>query len=153
MTTKEIQKAIAKMQVLKFHPIVCENIIPLYKWEMDVMSISKSSMMYEFEVKVSRGDFKADFKKRKGDYDGTVLCPNYFSYVCPLNLISLDEINLKYGLYYIDNEQIIEIRKPKILHCGIHNKQKILEKVLRLHQERMYLGCARMTYNNKNKFV
>lgn len=65
MTTKEIQKAIAKMQVLKFHPIVCENIIPLYKWEMDVMSISKSSMMYEFEVKVSRGDFKADFKKEK----------------------------------------------------------------------------------------
>ena len=33
--------------------------------ECDVISISKSNYIYEYEVKISRSDFKADFKKPK----------------------------------------------------------------------------------------
>lgn len=63
--TNNIQKAVGKMQVLKNHGIVVENINTFWNGEMDVMSVSKSEMIYEFEVKISRSDFKADLKKRK----------------------------------------------------------------------------------------
>jgi hypothetical protein len=156
MGTKEIQQAIAKMQVLKFHQIVCENFTPLFKWEMDVMSINKAGMMFEFEVKVSRSDFKADAKKGKQTFysgEGQLKrwAPNYFSYVCPKDLIKLNEIGSASGLYYIDSANIIEIRKPKKLHSEIHNVSEITAKAVRLHQERIYLGCARLTYENKKR--
>lgn len=151
--TKDIQKAVGRMQVLKFHPVVCDNISPLFKWEMDVMSISKSGMLYEFEVKISRSDFKADSKKNK-DYfyaDGlaTIWAPNFFNYVCPTDLIKPEEIHQSFGLYYYDGVELTEIKKAKRLHEKIHDKGRIADKVLRLQQERIFLGCARMTYNNK----
>lgn len=62
MSTKEIQQAICKHQVLKYHPIVCENISP-NMYEHDVLSVSKSGYTYEFEVKISRQDFLKDAKK------------------------------------------------------------------------------------------
>ena len=90
--TKEIQKAVGKMQVLKFHNPDCENIGALsLDIEMDVMSVNKSNMLYEFEIKISRADFKADFKKRKWENYAvpiTLLTPNYFSYVCPKGLFN-----------------------------------------------------------------
>lgn len=153
MTTKEIQQAIGKMQVLKFH-IVCENITPLFRWEMDLMSLSKSGTMYEFEVKVSRSDFKADGKKRK-DYfyaEGTLVdrwAPNYFSYACPDGMIQPEEIPTFAGLYYCNNGAVTEVRAPKRIHKIKHDKSKVVEKILRLTTERIYLGCARLTYENK----
>lgn len=152
--TKEIQIAVAKMQVLKYHPIVCENISPLFRWEMDVMSISKSGMMYEFEVKISRSDFKADAKKGKQSfYDESGLVPkwtpNFFSYVCPDGLIKASEIALGCGLFYFRDNEVFEIIKPKKLHSEIHDKKEISLKALRLHQERTFLGCARLTYENR----
>jgi len=151
--TKEIQKAVGKIQVLKFHNPVCENIGALcLDIEMDIMSISKSDLLYEFEVKVSRADFKADFKKRKWEKYTTPitrLTPNYFSYVCPTNMIELVEIPEYAGLYYFQDGNIEEVRKPKMIHKSKCNKTQIIEKVSRINSERYFLGCARMTYENK----
>jgi hypothetical protein len=158
--TSDIQKAVGKMQVLKHHNPVCENIGALsLDIEMDIMSISKSGLIYEFEVKVSKSDFKADSLKRKWGYylkyGFEKLTPNYFSYVCAKSMLSLVEIPEFAGLYYYEDGELIEIRKPKRIHKEKCNKTKIIEKVSRLTSERHFLGCARLTYNNnllKNKY-
>lgn len=35
----------------------------IFRWESDLFAISKGGLIHEVEVKMSRGDFKADFKK------------------------------------------------------------------------------------------
>lgn len=46
--TKHIQKLVGRMQVLKFHSPVCENVKYLINdFELDVVSVSKSGMLYE----------------------------------------------------------------------------------------------------------
>lgn len=151
--TKDIQKAVCKMQVLMYHT-VCENIDPLYRWEMDVMSISRSGSLYEFEVKISRSDFKADFKKGKmevyfGLQRSEKWCPNYFSYVCPEYLIALNDIPSAAGLYYFKEGEITCIRKARKLHNVKHDKQSIIERAYRMYCERNYLGACRKTYEDK----
>lgn|SRR3990167_5702430 len=150
--TYKIQKSVGKMQTLKHHIVVVENIIPLCNNnEMDIMSISKSGMMYEFEVKISRADFKADIKKKKWYWHKqphVQMCPNYFSYCCPDGLIAINEIPPYCGLYYFIDNELKEIRKPKRLHKEIGDIPKIKDKVLRLTSERIFLGCARLTYEN-----
>lgn len=153
-TTKQIQLAIGKMQTLKFHSPVCENVKYLINdFELDVMSISKSGMLYEFEVKVSRSDFLADKKKRKHEFYKIYpnRQPNYFSYACPKHLINLNEIGSNCGLYYFDNGEITEIRPPKRIHKSVYDRNKILEKICRITSERKFLNGCRMTYNNKKQ--
>lgn len=153
MNTKEIQKQIGKMQVLKFHSPVCENVKYLINdFELDVMSVSKSGMMYEFEVKISRSDFLADKKKRKHDFYKLFPFrqPNYFSYCCPHDLIKLNEIGSNVGLYYVNENGVEEIRSPKIIHKSLHDRNKILEKICRITSERHFLDGCRMTFNNKS---
>lgn len=153
MSTKEIQAAIGKRQALRNH-IVCENISPLFKWEMDVMSVSQSGRMYEFEVKISKSDFKADAKKRK-DYfysEKTIVkqwAPNFFSYACPAGMLTINDIPPFAGLYYFENGEITEVRAPRLLHNSTHDKQFIINKAIRLMVDRQYIGCARLTYNNR----
>jgi len=163
MTTQEIQKAIGKMQVLKFHSPVIENFTPFWRWEYDVLSISKSQMLCEFEVKISRSDFNKQKEKTKMDaysreiisgksfgwHGGIAQVPNYFSYCCPTGLIKESEIPKFAGLYYCENGEITEIQTPKRLHSHKFNLDRVKEKMLRYFSERTLLGGCRMTYENK----
>jgi hypothetical protein len=71
-------------------------------FEMDVCKITKAGIVYEFEIKISRSDFKNDFKKA-GKHDmikhGKRAC-NYFFFVVPEGLVSIDEVPDYCGLYY-----------------------------------------------------
>lgn len=74
-------------------------------WECDVLEITKAGYSHEYEVKISRSDFKADFSKQKrgkSKYDilQTGERVNYFSYICPPELISPDEVPTWAGLIY-----------------------------------------------------
>ena len=142
---------------MSFHTPVCENVkYLLHHWEMDVISISKSGMMYEYEVKISRSDFKADLKKSKQSFytkENLVKAwtPNYFAYACPKDLIKLEEIPDYAGLYYCENGEVIEMKKPKRIHDLIHDRNKILEKICRVNSERQFLGACRLTYENEER--
>jgi hypothetical protein len=151
--TKDIQKAVAKYLVEKGNEAVCENYGHI-RYEMDVASISKSGLIHEFEVKISRSDFLAD-KRKKGKFSyyenaksNPFGCPNYFYYVCPAGLIKAAEVPLFAGLYYYENGEIVFIKGPKRLHATPSDKKKIIEKMLRLTVQRAYLGCAMMTFKN-----
>ena len=64
MTTQEVQKEMGKYLVMKHHCPVCENVSGLMtRGEMDIVSMTKSGLFHEFEIKISRSDFLADKKK------------------------------------------------------------------------------------------
>jgi hypothetical protein len=92
----------------------------VFAWESDSLAITKSKYAYEFEIKISRADFKNDFKHKKvkhqmleGTYqlfgdeflgDGKMSLtdkPNYFYYVVPENLITVEEVPTYAGLVYV----------------------------------------------------
>lgn len=151
MTTKEIQSAICKQEVLKGnHP--CENVSFFFVGESDVLSLNKTGYTHEFEVKVSRSDFKADQKKRKWLYFENRVekqIPNYFSYACPAGMIGLSEIPSYAGLVYLNDGSIEIIRKPSILHRSKPETTRILTKFARVMAERLYLGGCMLTYRNR----
>lgn len=152
MNTKDIQKLICKEEVLKGN-LPCENIsAPLIVGEQDVLSILKSGYVSEFEVKVSRSDFKADFKKYKWKFYNPIIehrISNYFSYVCPNELIKVSEIQDFAGLIYAHENHLEVIKRPKIIHRYKHDLTKLLTKFTRVKSERKYLGCCLLTYQNK----
>ena|SRR3990167_1294960 len=69
-----------------------------------------SSESYLIECKMSRGDFRNDFKKmRLQNPDGAM--GNYRFYLCPEGLIKKEELPEHYGLIYVtDNMDIRTIR-------------------------------------------
>lgn len=91
------------------------NNLYVFNWESDYLALTKSGYWYEVEVKISRSDFKADFKKEKKhkhlNSKGEFSCPNYYYYAVPEGLISVDEIPDYAGLIYITKNGYISIQK------------------------------------------
>lgn len=156
MNATEIQRVICRTESLKFN-IPCERVKFLFSdWECDVLSLGKQDYITEFEVKVSKSDFKADAKKKKWKfYNDQILVKeisNYFYYACPVGLISKEEIPAFAGLIYVSNDHIDVIKKAPLIHRVKHDRIKILTKFCRIMTEREYLGNCRLTIENmKNK--
>lgn len=141
------------MEVLK-HSLPCENVSTVFgSYEADVVSINKSGMITEFEVKISRADFLADRKKAKWKFYELLIenrIPNRFYYVCPSGLIKTNEIPAFSGLLNISLDGEIEIiKQAPLIHRFKHDKNKITNRLFRILAERTYLGACRMTYENK----
>jgi hypothetical protein len=87
--------------------------------ENDLISVNKSDFVTEFEIKISKADFKADFKKtakhdllkrcyeqkwRKQYYSGGFLpYPNYFFYVVPQGMLDEKDIPDYAGLIIVND--------------------------------------------------
>lgn len=59
-----IQDVLYRDRACKGHDCMCPNIY-LFDWESDLVSVTNAGFIYEYEIKISRGDFKADEKKRQ----------------------------------------------------------------------------------------
>ncbi len=150
--TNTIQEVVCKYIALKGHEAICENFG--YNWEMDIASLSKSGMLHEYEVKISRSDFLADKKQKATKFAHYEMrnertCPNYFYYVCPEGLIKKNEIPTWAGLYYYAEGEIWMIQNAKRLHKASAHIEKVLRKMLRLNIQRKYLGGSMLTYLNR----
>lgn len=137
-----IQRALFYRLTDKGHEIVVPNVSHswLY-WEADVISFTKAGLMHEFEIKVSRQDFRNDFTKRKHADMKRILSnggkhcariPNYFSYVAPEKAIPLcvpdyaGIIAVYEAGQYGDRIRLSQVRKPVQIH-----KQKPPEQAAR----------------------
>ncbi|MBI6727323.1 hypothetical protein YA0089_27285 [Pseudomonas viridiflava] len=78
------------------------------KEKPDVVSF-RSNCSAIIECKTTRGDFLADAKKpfRSSGGVGT-----YRFYLCPVDLIKIDELPLGWGLLYFDGKKVIEVVCP-----------------------------------------
>lgn len=100
----------------------------VFEWESDVLKFTKSGYVYEFEIKISRADFKNDFKNKKKKH--TLLedknsenskRPNYFYYVVPKDMIDVEDVPDYAGLLYVfphsfGTFSFIEVKKEPSLH-------------------------------------
>ena len=89
------------------HLFAVPNCTTLFPWEADVLSATKSGLLVEWEIKISRSDFFADFKKRKhvlyqDKFFIERYCAAYFNYVVSENTgIGVDDIPKYAGLWVL----------------------------------------------------
>ena len=100
----------------------------VFDWESDVLKFTKSGYVYEFEIKISKADFKNDFKNKKKKHSlfedknlENKKTPNYFYYVVPKDMINVEDVPEYAGLIYVFPHSIgayrfIEIKKAPLLH-------------------------------------
>ena len=115
-------------------------------YEMDIFGLRKSSFMVEeIEIKTSRADFLADFRKTVGRYrmkhqelERGNLIANYFSFLVPADLLPKieDDIPEYAGIYtgYTtfqlgrNTNLIRHIRRPKRLHKNRPSEKLLYKK-------------------------
>lgn len=156
MNEKELIKAYRDSEWQRYE-LVAPNIYPDWQFkEMDILCIRKSGFVDEIEVKLTKSDFKADFKKtvciecepyRKGRdthltrwndenkheclQKGLNIC-NYFSFLMTEELAEKCDIPDYAGLYVCDGRWIRQIKKAKRLHSrkiSMELKYKIARKM------------------------
>jgi len=129
LVSKDIEAGLVMNLYQKGHSPISTHASISGLQECDVISISKSDFIYEYEVKISRSDFKADFKKPKHNLitekkfvitenvKTWYLVPNYFYFVVPENLISVEEIPEYAGLMYLNERgEFNIIKKAPLIH-------------------------------------
>lgn len=103
ITTKDIEKAlIHHTDRLPIRSLRTCAIYPFH--EIDFLAITSSNYAVEYEIKASRSDFFADFKKKKhrSMITGNGCKISRFYYVCPIDMIKPHEIPSYAGLIYVD---------------------------------------------------
>lgn len=114
----------------------------VFNWESDFFAISKSGYVVEVEIKISKSDFMADFKKRlpikmgisKHDYlrhTSYNFKPNQFYFAFPENLIDYNMIPDEYGIIIVSNKQSHMTRRAKYIHKdNLLENNKFLKSLL-----------------------
>jgi hypothetical protein len=94
-------------------------------YESDVVKITKSGYIYEFEIKISRSDFFNDFKKagrtstKHERLQQGKLHTNYFTFVYPKGLVDASEVPEYCGIIEYDEISFSKfrwVRFPKKLN-------------------------------------
>ena len=119
MTTRRVQKALEKYIKIRGPKLFINNIYFYEDWESDLIEVDSSDYMKEYEVKVSRSDFRADFEKKLKHYQLTngLYGPNQFYYVCPKGMLTADEIPDYAGLLTVNDKNWVQVIKPApLLH-------------------------------------
>lgn len=130
MTERTIQNALwSDLTYQKGYNLAAPNYTP-HKWhESDLFAVTKAGMGVEFEIKISRSDYKADASKTDkhrrlalADPFG----PSRFFYVVPEGMVTVEEIPSWAGLIYaVEREAFFggqsrialrEIKKAPKLH-------------------------------------
>lgn len=122
------------------------NVIPVgYGYECDLVEITKAGLWHEFEVKVSRSDFFADFKKKsmwsrdrrpKHEIIQGGGGPNYFWFVTPAGLVEPHEVPEYAGLIEIDVSGECGPKVSTVKHeTRLHRNKMPLNSVINLMQK------------------
>lgn len=125
-TERSIQNALYFFCDRKRHRFMVPN-VQMFGWESDFVSVTRDGYVYEYEVKISRSDFRLDLQKERhlhltglhaGEPAG--LWPtskrrgaNYLYYAAPADLLNVDEIPAHAGLITIRTDaKFMLIVKP-----------------------------------------
>lgn len=124
MTEKRLQDALYHFRNKHRHTYIVPNAV--MSWgEVDLLTVTPAGLVIEHEIKISRGDFKADARKTLKHFSlsgeaslpfgdsgrSSRSCPNYFFYVVPNDLIGVEEIPVYAGLIYVSAGGWCEVKK------------------------------------------
>lgn len=136
MNTNDIQKYLLNYLSKRKHEffVLTTNLNWSLPFESDVFQITKTKKIIEYEIKVSKSDFKKDFEKKcygvekhgfLQGYDSfkypqshfQKLRPHKFFFVVPSGLISKKDIPSQYGLIEVlESGQVCLSKYAKNLH-------------------------------------
>lgn len=150
MNTKEIIKRML-YKLDPFKNVAMANVSVLgYPWESDLIKVMPSYYWYEYEVKVSRADFRKDFEKTArngmrvdkheflaGAFQALKAKPKRFYFVSPIGLLKESDIPAHAGwielyeghrgrLRPIENKKAPELKKAEKL--GIRQIYNLAKK-------------------------
>lgn len=174
MTTNEIAQEIINHLSDRSFPIFLTTFGGAGFYEADVLGINGNGYMYEFEIKRSRGDFKAEFKskvhkhnrlkqgtavhiydewkngRKTGNQTVHISLPNKYYFACELGLIKPEELPDYCGLVYLSKGSYTEIKPAKFIH---KNKAdlRIYMRISTILSQRNIYGCSFYTHTHKLK--
>ena len=134
MNSEDITQALANYCLRERNAALCTaNIFAYYPNECDVLAIWDSGFATDYEIKVSRSDFKADFKKAKHRKmeRNQVAGANQFYFVVPADLVTKEEVPDYAGLIYVSEGRQGILHLTTIKRAPKRHKQKVSEKVVR----------------------
>lgn len=140
-TERQVQDAVYIHCAIKNHELIVPNSC-LLGWESDVISVNRTGFIAEFEIKVTRSDFRADAKKAHRhllidpvqksawtDRTFTHPRPNYFYYVVPTGLVTPDEVPDYAGLIYAEK---------RVEDCALfYGMTQEIKPAKRLHKDKI----------------
>ena len=108
----DIQAAVYRYFYQKNHQVNAANIYYHKRWESDFLSMSKAGYLHEVEIKLTKSDYKADFKKKRKTYGGkegkskhaqieSGALVSYFWFAMPEGLVELEEVPEYAGVIYV----------------------------------------------------
>lgn len=176
MKTDEVKDVLMKA-LYDSKSLITDNFIGCGLNECDVLRITGSNLVYEYEIKVSRADFKAELRnktkkhavlrgkhktdphvwKHSGEVNteevlqerwGSVGRANFFYFVTTKDLIKPEEIPDFSGLIYVDELGYQIIKKAPKLH-SFKATDKLIRKVCNALTAKNIFGSSYMTYRNK----
>ena len=177
MKTNEIADIVIKSLLRRGFPIFLTSYEGQGIWEADVFGVNRNGYTYEYEIKRSRADFKAEFRnkkakherfaarrstrmydewkngKRTGDKYELIIMPNRYFFICPDGLIKPEEVPEYAGLIYADHryyDSMVEVKKAPLLHRNKANS-RVYERVATILSMRTIFGSSYMTYLKKKK--
>lgn len=153
MTECDIQRALCRMASERSRQYIVPNVY-LYRWESDLITVTRAGRVDEYEAKVSRSDFGADQYKRERHEAlqvgarsvpgiGMVLSsrPNSFWYAVPDGLIAPAEVPAHAGLLYVglepDRRGWYRVRRVPAKVAPVLHRQSIS----RLQIQRLLTSC------------
>lgn len=141
-TESLIQSILAQQFCIKKnHEMVVPNIKCTHGyWEADLLSLTKTNLVHEFEIKCSRADWKKELNQINGighpgrklyrhkmlteqfhSNDDLNISPNYFWVVAPSGIVQLDELPLWCGYIEVyehrDQQKIKIVKSASRLHA------------------------------------
>jgi len=149
-----IQNALYHHVLSKQHSCIIPNIY-LGSSEADLISVTKAGYINEYEIKITRSDFKADFKKSKHSFlkDRQKTFRAYFWFVTPEGLVDVDEIPEYAGFIAVRKGRRVgwvcrEIKRPPRL-CSekINTWQK--DQILTAYMHRFWNMRDRVEATNR----
>jgi hypothetical protein len=102
------------------HQLVLPNTRSMYTWEADLVTMTKSHLAHEFEIKISFNDFKADKRKKKkhqllASPFPSARIPSYFWYAINGFELMPHDVPGYAGLIYVDPTHVYQARRVRII--------------------------------------
>jgi hypothetical protein len=160
MTAFDIQNTLAMDCFDRGHVMTVPNNTTGILSEADLLSLTPTHFIHEFEIKLSKSDFRADFKNKhfKHQKFGQLLtqdeeekkpyyCPNYYWFVMPENLLPLESIPDYAGLIYVKE------REHKNLFGTLKVGLETVKRAPRLHSTKLEDKWIEKLHNTlKNRY-
>jgi hypothetical protein len=86
MTEKGVQYLLHQLTMWRKNHTVATPNVSLFGWESDLISVTPAGYAHEFEIKLSKSDYRQDFKNKRYRHqvlgqNGHRRCPAYFWFV------------------------------------------------------------------------